>query len=41
VVISTAVETVDLAAPEDERTPLLSPGLVVLTSCAQPFDFAL
>jgi hypothetical protein len=33
VVISTTVETVELAAPEDERTPLLSPGLVVLTRC--------
>ena len=29
-VISTAVKTVGLAAPEDERTPLLSLGLVVL-----------
>jgi len=35
VVISTAVETVDLAAPEDERTPLLQPDLVVLTRCAR------
>jgi len=25
-VISSALETVGLAAPEDERTPLLSPG---------------
>jgi len=36
VVISTAVETVGFAAPEDERTPLLSPALVVLTRRAPP-----